>query len=116
MYILTCKGNVYQSCGDDEQSLLHYMEGWAKAKALASDKTKVVAPNGTSSEEWEMVAVNAIGMLAYHNVRYEVAALCFNVVAEFREKVCLSILLQHFVILSFGLPHDIYILNTLISF
>ena len=93
MYILTCKGSVYQSCGDDEQSLLHYMEGWAKAKseamANANDKTKVVVANGTSSEEWEMVAVNAIGMLAYHNVRYEVAALCFNVVAEFRKKVCL---------------------------
>ena len=26
MYIVLCKGNVYQSCGDDEQAMLHYME------------------------------------------------------------------------------------------
>ena len=31
MYIVLCKGNVYQSCGDDEQSMLHYMEGFSKA-------------------------------------------------------------------------------------
>ena len=26
LYIVLCKGNVYQSCGDDEQAMLHYME------------------------------------------------------------------------------------------
>ena len=26
MYIVLCKGNVYQSCGDAEQAMLHYME------------------------------------------------------------------------------------------
>ena len=83
MYIIVCKGNVYQSCGDDEQALLMYMEGWAKAIIKASNDPSV---NGISSKEWEMVCVNSIGMLAYYNVRYEVAALCFHSVANFREQ------------------------------
>ena len=95
MYILICKGNVYQSCGDDEQSILHYMEGWAKAKAKTakdgdnqSNNSGDNDPTNTiESKEWEMVCVNSIGMLAFYNLRYEVAALCFSSVVEFREMV-----------------------------
>lgn len=85
MYIVVCKGNVYQSCGDDEQALLMYMEGWAKALNKQEGKSEP-SVNGISGKEWEMVCVNSIGMLAYYNIRYEVAGLCFNSVANFREK------------------------------
>mgnify|MGYP005991056343 CR=1 FL=1 len=71
MYITLCKGNVYQSCGDDEQSLLHYLEGWAAA-AQAKDK------------DWEIICLNSIGMLAYYNLRYDVAILCFHAVVNYR--------------------------------
>ena len=71
LYITLCKGNVYQSCGDDEQSLLHYMDGWAKASARGD-------------RDWEIVCLNSIGMLAYYSLRYDVALLCFAAVAEYR--------------------------------
>jgi hypothetical protein len=73
-YITICKGNVYQSCGDDEQSLIQYMEGWSKAKS-------------NKDQDWEIVFINAIGMLAFFTLRYEVALLCFHCVREYREKV-----------------------------
>ena len=76
LYITLCKGNVYQSCGDDEQSLLSYLEAWAKAKQRGD-------------KDWEIIAVNSIGMLAYYNLRYDVALLCFHTVTAYREKVCL---------------------------
>ncbi|KAJ1427008.1 hypothetical protein B484DRAFT_397353 [Ochromonadaceae sp. CCMP2298] len=71
MYVTLSKGNVYQSCGDDEQSLLNYLEGWA-ASVNFKDK------------DWEIICVNAIGMLAYYNLRYDVAILCFNAVVTYR--------------------------------
>jgi hypothetical protein len=71
LYIMLCKGNVYQSCGDDEQSLLHYMDGWAKAASQGDN-------------DWEIVCLNSIGMLAYYSLRYDVALLCFAAVALYR--------------------------------
>ena len=74
MYITLCKGNVYQSCGDDEQSLLTYMEGWTRA----STKNDL---------DWEVIAINAIGILAYYNLRFDVALLCFHLVGNYRVDV-----------------------------
>lgn len=74
MYIIVCKGNVYQSCGDDEQSLIQYIDGWTKAKQ-------------TEDKDWEIICVNSIGMLAFFSLRYEVSLLCFNTVYEYREQV-----------------------------
>jgi hypothetical protein len=74
MYIILCKGNVYQSCGDDEQSLLHFMEGYSLAISNAD-------------KDWEIICLNSIGVLAYYNVRYDIASLCFNSVSLFRETV-----------------------------
>jgi len=71
LYITLCKGNVYQSCGDDEQSLLHYMDGWTKASSQGD-------------KDWEVVCLNSIGMLAYYSLRYDVALLCFASVAQYR--------------------------------
>jgi hypothetical protein len=71
MYITLCKGNVYQSCGDDEQSLLHYLDGLDRAKAKGD-------------KDWEIVCLNSIGMLAYYSLRYDVALLCFAAVAAYR--------------------------------
>jgi hypothetical protein len=74
MYITLCKGNVYQSCGDDEQSLLQYIEGWSRARQR-------------HEKDWEVICVNCAGMLAFYNLRYDVALLCFNAVYQFREGV-----------------------------
>lgn len=74
MYITLCKGNVYQSCGDDEQSLLHFMDGWSQA-AHAKDR------------DWEIICLNSIGMLAYYNLRYDVSILCFHAVVNYRMEV-----------------------------
>ena len=71
MYIILCKGNVYQSCGDDEQSLLQYMEGLNKSK-------------DNNNKDWEIVCLNSIGILAYYSLRYEVAFMCFSVVGSYR--------------------------------
>lgn len=73
MYIVLCKGNVYQSCGDDEQSLLHYLEAFSKA-GYRSDK------------EWELISLSCVGLLAYFNLRFDVSLLCFRSVALFREE------------------------------
>ena len=75
MYISICKGNVYQSCGDDENSLLVYFEALSKA-------------NAAKDVDWEMVCINNIGMLAYYNMKYETALRCFTRVVTFREEVC----------------------------
>lgn len=74
LYVIFCKGNVYQSCGDDELSLLQYLDGWRRAalKRLG---------------EWEMIFLNSCALLAYYNLRYELAAVCFAAVAAYREKV-----------------------------
>ena len=74
MYIALCKGNVYQSSGDDENSLQQYLNAWARA-------------GQEKSSEWEVVALNSIGMLAYYTLRYEVCLMCFHRVAAFREEM-----------------------------
>ena len=74
MYITLCKGNVYQSCGDDEQSLLHYLEGWTAAQQQ-------------KDKDWEIICINSVGMLAYYNLRYDVALLCFHAVVNYRSQV-----------------------------
>lgn len=71
LYVTLCKGNVYQSCGDDEQSLLHYLDGWERASSKGE-------------KDWEIVCLNSIGMLAYYSLRYDVALLCFAAVAAYR--------------------------------
>ena len=38
-------------------------------------------------KDWESIGVNAIGMLAFYNLRYDVAALCFNAVGDYRLSV-----------------------------
>ena len=73
-YIMACKGNVYQSCGDDEQSLLQYMKGWEIA---SNDMHK----------DWEVLFINSVGLLAYYNLHYELAWRCFARVSYFREMV-----------------------------
>jgi hypothetical protein len=77
LYITLCKGNVYQSCGDDEQSLLHYLEGLTAAQHVRD-------------KDWEIICLNSIGMLAYYNLRYDVAALCFHAVVAYRSEVSAS--------------------------
>lgn len=74
MYIQLCKGNVYQSCGDDEQSLVNFMTAWNTAKEK-------------KERDWEIISLNSIGMLAYYNIRYDVALLCFYVVFKYRCEV-----------------------------
>lgn len=73
MYIILCKGNVYQSCGDDEQALHNYILGWNRA---------VQAGN----KEWEVVCINSIALVAYYNVRFEIALICFSKVAHYRQQ------------------------------
>jgi hypothetical protein len=71
MYIVICKGNVYQSCGDDEQSLLQYMDAWTKAHYF-------------EDKDWEIVSINCAGILAFFSLRYEVSLLCFDIVQRYR--------------------------------
>lgn len=71
LYIALCKGNVYQSCGDDEQSLLHYLDGLDRAQSQGD-------------KDWEIVCLNSVGMLAYYSLRYDVALLCFAAVTAYR--------------------------------
>lgn len=72
MYITLCKGNVYVSCGDDEQALLLYIDGWTQARKHGDG-------------DWEVICVNSAGSLAFYSLRYDVALLCFNAVVLFRE-------------------------------
>jgi len=73
-YITICKGNVYQSCGDDENSLLQYFECLSRCQK-------------ESNAEWEMICLNNIAMVAYYNMKYSLALKCFAKVVEFREEV-----------------------------
>lgn len=74
MYITVCMGNIYQSSGDDEQALVQYQKGWAKAKAH-------------DEFDWATVCLNSIGLVAYYNLRYELGYQCFLTVADYRVKV-----------------------------
>jgi len=47
------------------------MEGWTKA----STKNDL---------DWEVIAINAIGILAYYNLRFDVSLLCFHLVGNYR--------------------------------
>ena len=73
LYIIACKGNVYQSCGDDEQSILQYMLGWNEAQSLGE-------------KDWEAIFINSIGLLSFYNLRYELAWKCFSLVTSFRSR------------------------------
>jgi len=73
LYIVMGKGNVYRSCGEDEQSLLEYVSGWEKAK-------------GAKDRDWEHIFLNAIGSVAYYSIRYDIALLCFHAVSSFRQE------------------------------
>lgn len=74
LYISICKGNVYQSCGDDEQSLVQYLDGYHLSKEI-------------KDYDWEIICLNSIGVLAFFNLRYDVALLCFYLVYDFRDRV-----------------------------
>lgn len=73
-YVIACKGNVYQSCGDDEQSLLQYMKGWEISSS-------------SMHRDWEILFINSVGLLAYYNLHYDLAWKCFSRVSTFREMV-----------------------------
>jgi tetratricopeptide (TPR) repeat protein len=72
-FIILSKGNIYQTCGDDEQAIGHYLEGRTKAK----DK---------KNKDWEIIFLNALGIMAYYNVQYQVSAICFKAVSLHRLK------------------------------
>lgn len=74
MYILLCKGNVYQSCGDDEKSLLQYLDGLNLSKIFKND-------------DWEILCIHYIGILSYYNLRYEISLMSFHFVYEYRASV-----------------------------
>jgi len=74
MYIVLCKGNVYQSSGDDENAMQQYLNAWVRAEQ-------------DSNEEWQVVAINSIGMLAYYSLRYEVALMSFYRVTSYRSDI-----------------------------
>ena len=71
LYVVMCKGNIYQSAGDDELALKQYIAGWDRASSRRSP-------------EWESICLNAIGMVCYFNLRYELALGCFSEVVYFR--------------------------------
>lgn len=85
IYIIMCKGNVYQTCGDDEQSIIAFFEGYRKSQSVGD-------------KNWSMLFVNAMGLIAYYNVHYQVAALCFCAVLWHRIQVR-----RFYVIIWFGL-------------
>jgi len=74
LYIVICKGNVYQSSGDDEQALMQYMTGWERAVARGNP-------------DWEVICINCVGLLCYFNLRYDLALKCFSEVAAYRSEV-----------------------------
>jgi tetratricopeptide (TPR) repeat protein len=74
IYISFCKGNVYQSSGDDEEALRMYMNGYSRARRHGD-------------KHWEGITLNAVGLLAYFHMRYDVALLAFSIVSSFREEV-----------------------------
>lgn len=73
-YIQACKGNVYQSCGDDEHSLLQYLSAWNQA-------------TNSQYHDWEILFINSIGLLAYYNLHFDLALKCFLRVGRYRERV-----------------------------
>lgn len=74
MYIILCKGNVYQSCGDDEKSLLQYLDGLNLSKIF-------------KNLDWEILCIHYIGILSYYNLRYEISLLSFHFVFEYRQAI-----------------------------
>lgn len=76
MYVTICMGNIYQSSGDDEQALSQYQRGWVKAK-------------DSNEMDWAAVCLNSIGLVAYYNLRYELAFQSFLTVGDYRAKVIL---------------------------
>lgn len=74
VYLSISKGNLYQSCGDDEQAVIQYLAGLQAAK-----KNKF--------SDWEYVCMNCLGVVAYYNYRFDVAMTCFLSVANYRNMV-----------------------------
>lgn len=72
LYVTLGKGNVFRSCGEDEQAMLQYMDGWRRAKS-------------SIDRDWEHIFLNSMGSLAYYSIRYDVALLCFHAVLHFRQ-------------------------------
>lgn len=103
-YILACKGNVYQSCGDDEQSLLQYLSAW---------ETAMIGQH----RDWEILFINSIGLLAYYNLHFELALKCFTKVCKYRERVrqycvsthsrCRNMVLGVLILLLHGIIRDV---------
>lgn len=85
-YILICKGNVYQSSGDDENAIVQYFKCWSRA-------------NADKHSDWEIICVNSIGMLAYYNLKYDISLKCFDKVVRYREEVRWAFLLSQRVFL-----------------
>lgn len=71
LYIMLCKGNVYQSSGEDELALVQYVTAWRRAME-------------EKSADWEAVSLNSIGLLCYFALRYDLALNCFAEVTAFR--------------------------------
>lgn len=74
LYIIACKGNVYQSCGDDELSILQYLKGWS----IAAERNE---------RDWEVIFINSIGLLVYYNMQFALALKCFDIVCTYRQEV-----------------------------
>lgn len=73
MYIILSKGNLYRSCGEDERAMTCYMDGWKLSREQ-------------QQADWDIIFVNSIGVLAYYSVRYDIALLCFDRVARYRQQ------------------------------
>lgn len=74
MYFAFTKGNIYQSCCDDEQSLIQYLSCLNTAKY-------------NQNSDWISITLNSIGILAYYSKRFEIALNCFIYAVNYRHKV-----------------------------
>lgn len=72
-YMILSKGNLYRSAGEDEQAMNCYIDGWRFSKEQ-------------QQTDWDIIFVNSIGVLAYYSIRYDIALMCFNKVARYREQ------------------------------
>lgn len=97
MYITMCKSNVYQSCGDDEQAIICSLNGWTRAATyIQADEGMISFTKEKGNKDWEIVCLNSLGLLAYYNLRYDVALRCFAKVASYRSEVCALIVCSSF--------------------
>ena len=73
MYIILSRGNLFRSCGEDEQAMICYMDGWSLSKEQEMN-------------DWDIIFLNSIGVLAYYSIRYDISLMCFERVVRFREQ------------------------------